>query len=95
MPRGDLHDLIERVLLGKITAMSDVMDMMHPILHSHHRIFGHDPVQVAILAALVASDKDSFWDNFKAGIVHLLVDKLFDGVKNAGHHEHNPPKRRK
>ena len=77
MPRGDTHAFFERAMLGKVTPMSDVMDMMHPILHSHHRAFGHDARDILALAAMLAGEEFTFEELVVSGLLHLLVDEAF------------------
>lgn len=80
MPRKELHNLIEKMMLGKLTGMSELMDSASSVLHSHHRIIGHDPVQIALFSLMKGGN---FLDNLKAGLLHTLLDESFTEGKKA------------
>ncbi len=82
MPRGDTHAFFEKAILGKVTPMSDFMDMFYSTLHSHHREKMHSVEDVAALAMLLADDKHSFEDLLQAGLLHLIVDQAFTSTNN-------------
>jgi len=72
MPRKDFHDILEKLLFGKLTGMSGIMDgPAQQGLGSHHRILYHDPLQIALISLLKGGD---FTTNFLAGMLHTTVD---------------------
>lgn len=78
MPRRQIHDQFERAFLGKVTGISEVMDAPSKELRGNHRQLYHDEDSVLALALELGRTAAEVEDYYLAGMLHLLVDSLFD-----------------
>jgi hypothetical protein len=75
--RGADHKMFERLLLGKESAIGDLMDMPSAFLKSRHRVLFHSVPEVLLLAKLTSIiDNSDFLHNVRAGLLHLALDSL-------------------
>ena len=79
MPRGPIHDAVELQILGKITGMSRLMDSGSQFMGSRHREFGHNIRDMLFLS--YSLKKNTFTENVKAGIIHIILDRWFESAQ--------------
>jgi len=75
MPRKREHDAIEHLLLGKVTKMSELMDIPSKYLKNRHRVLWHDPISVGVLSFVAGGNP---LENWIAGMTHLLLDNILN-----------------
>ena len=79
MPRKDIHDYVERSMIGKVTHMSEEMDKYYATLGSHHREIAHSVDEITMLALRLEDNENSFEDNLTAGLIHIMLDEQVTG----------------
>ena len=75
--RKQEHDVLEYLVLGKVTGISQLMDAPSRILGPDHRLVGHDPLSVVVLSLLIDDDKSTVEDRILAGLLHIMVDEVW------------------
>jgi hypothetical protein len=80
MPRKPTHDGFEKAVIGRITGMTDIMDMPSRIYLGHHQKFFHDVPQMLIIAMI---NGGNILENIEAGLVHIMLDKILKHGRNA------------
>ncbi len=79
MPRKQEHDAFERMILGYVTGMTDLMDAPAQMLKHHHRALFHDFIQINALAIAMGGN---YADNLVAGMIHVLLDDAVSSTKH-------------
>jgi len=72
MPRKEVHDAFESLILGKITGMTDLMDAPVSFLHGHHQKIFHSLPELIPLAMSLGGN---FIENIMAGLLHIILDQ--------------------
>lgn len=80
MPRQPTHDGFERAVLGKLTGMTEIMDMPSRFMLGHHQRVFHDVPQMIVIAMIKGGN---IFENIEAGLIHLMLDKLLKTGRNA------------
>lgn len=73
MPRREVHDAVEQLLLGTVTGMSELMDAPSKTLRGNHQVLYHTVGEVVVLARQLGGD---FTKNVLAGMLHIELDKM-------------------
>lgn len=81
MPRGPVHDFVEKMILGKVTGMSQLMDAPSAFLHGQHRRLFHSVPEVMMLSFFLL-DRNTYAENVFAGLLHIALDEMFSETKS-------------
>lgn len=81
MPRKEVHNAFEKLIFGKITGISELMDMPSKFLKGQHQKLFHDIPSAAVLSMYLSG---SFAENFSAALLHINLDKILKEMKPHG-----------